>query len=83
MPAYLPLLFCSSFNSSVPRCVDYFLYVERKKEIDCPPLAGCKLSQHQGMGLLDLSCADRCRHDQGQDSGGNPQDLQHQEGLGP
>ncbi|BAS76515.1 Os02g0101600 [Oryza sativa Japonica Group] len=47
------------------------------------PTLGCKLSQHQGMGLLDLSCADRCRHDQGQDSGGNPQDLQHQEGLGP
>lgn len=43
--------------------------------------SGCKLSQHQGITRPYLP--DRCWHDKGQDSRGDPQDLQHKEWLHP
>lgn len=42
-------------------------------------ISGSQLPEHQEFAGLDLpNC---CRHDQGEDSRGDPQDLQHQEWL--
>ena len=41
--------------------------------------AGCKLSEHQEPPRSDMS--DSGRHDQGEDTRGDPQDIQHQERL--
>jgi len=42
-----------------------------------PSPPGCQLPEHQGPAGPHLP--DRGQHDQGQDAGGDPQDVQHQE----
>lgn len=42
---------------------------------------GSQLFEHQGPAGPDMP--DCCRHDQGKDSWGDPEDIQHQEWLHP
>lgn len=60
------MLFCLK-PKLVVMCLSLFLIL----------FTGCKLSEHQEPAGFDVS--DSGRHDQGENTRGDPQDVQHQE----